>query len=342
MSHLRPSSLASLCILAFAACTSRDPAVRDAADPNAAVTTVHGALGCLFEMTIRGVEEGDARHALDLASAEIDAVEDALGGWRDDTALAALNRDGAKGPVAVPPLLFDSITRSIELTAATHGAFDVTVGPLVDAYGFRRGAPKLPNPADLERLRKSVGIEHLVLDRTHRTIAFDRGGVEIDLDGINKGIAVDRVMELLRGLGVIDATISAGGSTIGSIGPADSEPPREIAIEGPDGEIHARASLRNEVLSTSGNWRHNIVVDGHEYGSIFDPRDGRPVEGDIVSATAIAPRGDESEAFAKVGVVLGPEGAESLTRQRPDVRMVLLVREAPGSSLLIVDRFGER
>ena len=304
------------------------------------VVTVHGALGCLFEMSVTGMDEADARRLLSQTADEIDHVEDALGGWRDDTDLARLNAQAATHPFAAPPLLFDTLATALELGRATDGAFDVTLAPLVDAYGLRHGEARVPPADELARLRACVGPEHLRLDPGARTIAFDRPGVAIDLDGLNKGVAVDRVIATLRAGGVTDASISAGGSTIGSIGPPPEQPPRLVAIEGPDGEVHARVELRDAVLSTSGNWRNFIVVDGHTYGAIFDPRSGAPVEGDVVSATVVASRGDESEAYAKAGVVLGPSGAERLARER-GLRFVLLLRDPAQSDRIVVSRFGE-
>ena len=310
-----------------------------AVDPGRTVTMVHGALGALFELTIAGVAEADARRLLDDAAAEIDRVEDALGGWRDDTDLARLNREGAAGPVPASPRLLDAIERALALNRATEGAFDVTVAPLVDAYGLRRGQARLPPPDELARLRACVGPERLRLDADARTIAFDRPGVAVDLDGLNKGIAVDRVIARLRAAGVTDATISAGGSTIGSIGPPAESPARQIAIAGPEEEIHARVELRDAVLSTSGNWRHFVVVDGRTYGAIFDPRTGEPVENEVVSATAVASRGDESETFAKAAVVLGEAGAARLAREQ-GVRFVLLLRDPAADGRIVVTRHG--
>jgi len=307
-------------------------------DPDRVATSVHVALGCFFELSIEGVAEADAGRLLAEATDEIDRVEDVLGGWRDDTDLARLNAQAASQPVAVPGLLFDAVSTALELGRATEGAFDVTVAPLVDAYGFRRGEARVPPPDELQRLAACVGASHLRLDPAARTIAFDRPGVAIDLDGLNKGIAVDRVIARLRAAGVTDAWISAGGSTIGSIGPPAPLPPRGVSITGPDGEAHARVELRDAVLSTSGNLRHVIVVDGHEYGAIFDPRTGRPVEADVISATAVAPRGDESEAYAKAAVVLGAEGAARLAAAR-DARFVLLLRDPAASGGIAVQRF---
>jgi len=339
---LASAALAAACAEPSSAPLAPAPAVAPALapDPGRVLTVVHGALGCLFELSIHDVAEADARRVAARATAEIDRVEDLLGGWRDDTALALLNREAAARSIAAPPLLYDSVVRALELTRATEGAFDVTVGPLVDAYGFRLGTPRLPPPDELERLAGSVGSEHVLVDPAGRTLAFDRPGVVVDLDGFNKGVAVDRVIELLRAAGVADASISAGGSTIGSIGPPPSRPPRTVAVAGPDGEVHARVPLRDAVLSTSGNWRRAIEMEGREVGPIFDPRSGEPVSSAVLSATAIAVRGDDSEAFAKAAIVLGVDGAQRLVEAHGGLGLVLLVRSADPDAEIEVLRLG--
>lgn len=319
--------LAAAALAAPALAQSGPAPAPPAAGPAFAVAVQHGVLGCMFEIALYGVSETEARRLVAEATAELDRVEDALGGWRDDTALARLNREAADRKVQPPPLLLDALLRARELARATDGAFDVTVAPLVDAYGFRGSAGgRVPTPAELEALRACVGIDHLVIDAEAGSVTFDRPGVKVDLDGLNKGIAVDRVVLLLERAGVRDATISAGGSTIASIGPPPGAEPRPVAIAGPDGTVHERVLLRDQTLSTSGAWRRSLLIDGVEVGSIFDPRSGRPVANDVVSATAIASRGDVSEAYAKAALVLGPEAASALAARSGEVELVLLLR----------------
>ncbi|HZM01289.1 MAG TPA: FAD:protein FMN transferase, partial [Planctomycetota bacterium] len=193
---------------------------------------------------------------------------------------------------------------------------------------------------ELARLQALVGPERVLVDEGARTIAFDRPGVRVDLDGLNKGVAVDRVLDRLRAAGVTDAVVSAGGSTIGSIGPPPGRPAHRVAIEGPDGAVHARIALRDAVLSTSGAWRRAAPLDGREAGPIFDPRTGEPADGEIVSATVIAPRGDESEAYAKAALVLGIDGARQLLREHPELGIALLLRDPPGGDGLRAELFG--
>lgn len=292
----------------------------------------HHAMGCFFEVTIRDVADDDARALLDEAVREIDAVDRVLSSWNDGSDLSRLNREGPAGPVRVDPLLLDTVERALALADETGGAFDPTVKPLVDAYGFRGSTPRVPSDAELANMRERVGARHVRVDRERGTIAFDRLGVALDLDGINKGVAVERVADLLRQAGVADATVSAGGSTIASIGPRADAPPRVVFVEDPQGRRAAEVSLRDQALSTSGNWRQVVNAGGRTFGHVFDPRTGRPVENDVLSATVVVQRAADSDALAKLCVVDGAAGAERLVAARPDAEVVLLVAKPDAAS----------
>jgi FAD:protein FMN transferase len=304
------------------------PAPREGSDR--VVLLRHGAMGCLFEIAIHDVDEERAGVLARKAVAEIDRVDRALSSWDETSELARLNRLGGKGPVRVGALLFETVARSLQLSTQTQGAFDVTVGPLVDAYGFRGGTPRVPPDAELAELRWLVGPARVRLEPSSAEISFDRPGVRLDLDGIGKGVAVDRVAALLREGGVADATISAGGSTVCAIGPPASRPPRIVSVEGPAGTTDACVSLRDLALSTSGNWRNRIEVGGRFYGHVLDPRAGRPAERGVLSATVVVDRAVDSEALAKACVVLGADEAEKIARRWP-AEVVLLTSGARGT-----------
>ncbi|HKD99967.1 MAG TPA: FAD:protein FMN transferase, partial [Planctomycetota bacterium] len=309
--------------MAIACASGRIPS-SPAAD-EAVLRVGHVAMGCLFDVEARGVRTD----VVDRIVATIDETDRALSTWDATSDLSRLNREADRGPVRVGGVLADALRRAIELSSATAGAFDVTVGPLVEAYGFRgTGGRRVPSDEDLARLRVLVGVGGLHVRGDE--VSFDRPGMRVDLDGIGKGIAVDRVLDLLRREGVADAYVSAGGSTIGSIGPPAGFAPRVVAIESPDGIAAGDVELRDAALSTSGNWRNGFEAGGRWVGHVFDPRAGRPAETDVVSATVIAERADASDAFAKAFVIAGSSGAASLAA-RLGVEVVLLVRDTDGS-----------
>ena len=135
--------------------------------------------------------------------------------------------------MAVDPELFDFIAESMRYSRDSEGAFDITVGPLMKAWGFFRGEGRMPSVDELATARRHVGASHVVLDPAAGTIAFDEPGVELDLGGIAKGYAVDRVVGLLKERGVPAALVSAGGSTIYGLGAPPGRAGWEVAIQDP-------------------------------------------------------------------------------------------------------------
>src|SRR5207237_10259328 len=132
-------------------------------------------------------------------------------GGRDYIGLWLLNQKAISGPVAVERRLFDLLARCAELTAATAGAFDVTAGPLIKAWGFFRRQGKVPSPADRQRALECVGMRHVELKSDGRTVRFLRPGVELNLGSIGKGYALDRGAEVLRARGERSALLHGGG-----------------------------------------------------------------------------------------------------------------------------------
>src|SRR4029079_2620735 len=191
---------------------------------------------------------------LDDAFDEVDRIDRLMSHYRPDSPLSRINRDAAWHPVAVDPELFDFLLESMRYNRESGGAFDITVGPLMKAWGFFRGEGRLPSPQQLDEARRHVGASHGLFDCAHLSIAFDEGGIEIDLGGIAKGYAVDRVVQLLRARGVSAALVSAGGSTIYGLGATPGRDAWDVAIQDPLGASGTamRVNLKDRALSIAG------------------------------------------------------------------------------------------
>jgi len=208
--------------------------------------------------------------------------------------------------VRIDPELFAFLEEALRYARASGGAFDITVGPLMKAWGFFRGGGRMPSASELEAARASVGYTHVILERRGHTVAFDRPGVELDLGGIAKGYSVDRVVALLRRAGVEAALVSAGGSTVYALGapPGRDGWPVEIADPIDPGAVAFRTRLRDRALSVSGSAEKSFQRDGVTYSHIMDPRTGHPVP-DIRGVAVLAPTGTAGDALDNVFFVLG-------------------------------------
>jgi thiamine biosynthesis lipoprotein len=222
-----------------------------------------------------------------------------------------MNREAGRGPFAVSAELFDLIAACVEYTQATEGAFDISVGPLVRAWGFFGGDGTLPSPDTLRRARADVGMAHVRLDARTRTVTFARPGVELDPGGIGKGHAVDRMAAILRMRGVSSAFVSSGGSSLYGLGAPPHEPRGWLAaIRSPHDASRAAAEvfLRDMSLSTSGSYEKFFRAGGNVYAHIMDPRTGVPARGSS-SVSVVAPRAIDSEVWTKAYFVNGREWA---------------------------------
>ncbi len=155
-----------------------------------------------------------------------------------------------------------------------------------------------------------VGYRHVVLDREAGTVRFDRPGVELDLGGIGKGYAVDRVVDLLRRRGVASALVNLGGSSVYGLGAPPGKDAWEIGIQDPTdpAKIALTVRLRDRALSVSGGYERFFEKDGVTYSHIMDPRTGRPVQG-VLSVAVLSDRATDGDALDDVLFVQGVERA---------------------------------
>src|SRR5205814_10454293 len=178
----------------------------------------HPAMGTTFTIFLYAPDGERASELFSESFEEIDRIEEALSNYRATSELSRINRFAAKEPVVTDPEVFALLKTSLQYSARTDGAFDITVGPLMRAWGFFRGQGRYPSTSELESARASVGWQYVRLDPARRSVRFLKAGMEIDLGGIGKGYAVDRVVELLRNGGVHAALVDAGSSTLFAMG----------------------------------------------------------------------------------------------------------------------------
>jgi thiamine biosynthesis lipoprotein len=248
----------------------------------------------------------------------LDEVDARMSTWRDDSELSRFNTHG-DAPFPASAELFDVFRIAQAASARTGGAFDVTVSPIVAAWGF--GAtdriPAPPAEAELERLRARTGFARIALDPGARTLRKDDPRVTADLSAVAKGWAVDRVGELLRAAGHADFLVEVGGEVLASGRRPDGERWR-VAIERPrPGERaeQARVALSDLALATSGDYRNFYEADGRRRSHLIDPRTAHPIEHDLSSVSVAHPSAAEADALATALIVLGPADGPALAER---------------------------
>jgi thiamine biosynthesis lipoprotein len=278
------------------------------------------AMGTVFTIYLYASTEEQADTLFGSVFEEIDRVDRTLSNYNPDSELSRINRLAGRGPLTIDPEVFSLLQICLDYSKQSGGTFDITVGPLMRAWGFFRGQGRYPAPWELERARKKIGWENVQLDAASRTVHFKVSGMELDLGGIGKGYAVDRVVRILRAAGVKAAFVDAGSSTLYAMGGPPGKKGWLVRVPKPGerSQVISTVILRDESLSTSGSYEKFFKLNGRTYCHIMDPRTGAPVEG-VLQTSVIARDGTTTEALSKPMFVMGVEVGEKYLAGIPGV-----------------------
>ena len=262
-------------------------------------------MGTRFELVLGPGDPVRLRAAGEEALAEIARLDGQLSAYRPSSDVSWINARASRAPVKIEPGLFALLERCRALSRATEGAFDISVGPLMRAWGFVDGAGAVPSDAVRQDAESSVGWRHLHLDPAASTVQFGRPDMRIDLGAVGKGCAVDSAIEILRGHGITSALLHGGTSSVHALGAPPDSPAWRIAWKPPAGSPRA-FDLRDSALSVSAVHGKTFESQGRVYGHVMDPRSGAPT----TAARAVAVRGRtslECDALSTALLVLGAD-----------------------------------
>ena len=300
-------------------------------DPTPVILSLY-AMATRFELILHGDDPVRLRAAGEEALAEIERLETQLSLYRPDSEVTWINSRAGRGPVKVEPRLFRLLRRCADITARTDGAFDITIAPLIRAWGFAGGPERVPEPAQLELARQTVGMHYVQLNAEDFTVRFDRPGVELDLGAVGKGYAIERAADLLRENGITSAFLHGGTSTICAIGTTPKQAAWRVAIRRPTDEDNPLeiVELLDNCLSVSAI-HGKLFSDGvKEYGHVIDPRTGMPVE-DALAAAVIGPSPTDCDALSTALLVLGEPGLPILAERFPGYSGIVAVQAPDGT-----------
>ncbi|MDE2125995.1 MAG: FAD:protein FMN transferase [Armatimonadetes bacterium] len=275
-----------------------------------------GAMAARFEVALTGGNavrlEAAARQALQEA-VRLDAM---LSRYMPGSDVWDINARAAREPVRSDGRVLAFLQRCAALTCVTHGAFDITVGPLLDAWGITDGVGLQPEPADLDAALKITGMHLVEIDRSTRSVRFLREGVLLDTGAIGKGTAIDAIVESLSENGVDHALVESGTSSARCIGAPPGRAGWRIAIHEPldeagPGRLHELV-LRDKALAVSTPCGKQVFVGGEWRGHVIDPRSGRPVHACLLAA-AVGDSAELCDALSTALLVLGAPGLRELT-----------------------------
>lgn len=285
-------------------------------------------MGASFEITAYGQERACAS-GIAAAFSEVDRIERLLTVYKPESELARLNRYARKGFVRLDPEMLEILSEALRYAEASGGAYDPTAGPLIDLWGFGpAGQCSSPPSKEIIRSRlRSVGHQGVRIDPDVGGVFLLRESMALNLGGIGKGYALDQAVRILksheitRGLVSFGSTLYAWGAPPGTTG-------WSIAIQDPRRENRQIETviLRDQALSTSGDYERCFFYKGKRFSHIIHPKKGYPVTG-VASVSVIAPSAMSSDVLSTAAFVLGPKKGKKLIMRFAGVEGLILPEE---------------
>lgn len=267
--------------------------------------------------------------------AELDAVNGAMSTWDPESELSRLNVHESTEPFSLSAPTLEVLAAARSVSERTGGAFDVTVRPLVSAWGFGAGARvpgAAPDAAELASIRERVGFELLEIDPVGGSVRKRHPGLQVDLSAIAKGYGVDRVADALEADGYANFLVEVGGE-VRALGERPGGGAWRLAIERPEPDgraVHGVVELSGVALATSGDYRSFYMAEGERWTHIVDPRAGRPVRHALASVSVLHEKATFADAWATALTVLGPEAGLRVA-EAEGLAVYLIVRAAGGA-----------
>jgi thiamine biosynthesis lipoprotein len=313
------------------------------------------AMGTRFEILVRsGAEDpagtpagrADLLACAEAALDEIESLHRSLSAFRRDSVLSYVNENAADAAVRIDPVLFELLATCRELHAASNGAFDPSVGALMESLGFR--AEEAAGGKAMAEARARVGFDAVVLDADTFSVRFLKPGLRLDLGAIAKGFGLDEAVAILRAEGVTDALIHGGTSTVAALGSAPDAPAGAgwtIAIRDPRSgtsgakaasqkpRLLARARLRDRALSVSAPHGRIVKNGGRVRGHLMNPRKGAPAEG-VLLAAAVSRSAARADAWSTAFAAAGQERFAGLVERAGGIEAALILHGPAGEERL--------
>ena len=274
-------------------------------------------MGTMFRIELYSADDATASKAAEAAFARAEELEQIMSDYREDSELVRLAREGVSAPFPVSNDLYNVLEKSIWTSDLSHGAFDITVGPLVELWRKARTTGRFPDASELAKARALVDYRNLELDAGRRTVFLKRAGMKLDLGAIGKGYAADQMLAVLQSQGIRHAMVVAGGEVVvGEPPPGNSG--WKVGIDTADanaGSPPCTLLLHAAAVSTSGDEHQFLELNGHRYSHVINPVTGWALEGES-STTVIARDSTTADAlctaFSLMPVADGIRVAEAL------------------------------
>ncbi|MGE6456854.1 FAD:protein FMN transferase ApbE [Klebsiella quasipneumoniae] len=325
------AALLGACVL-FSGCDS----ATTPATPASTATVLDGkTMGTFWRVSVIGVDEAKAQALRAKVQAHLDADDRLLSTWKNESALMRFNHATDTRPWPVSEAMADIVTLSLRIGAKTHGAMDITVGPLVNLWGFGPDKQPVatPDAQAIAAAKARTGLQYLqVINQSGRQfLQKDIPDLFVDLSTVGEGYAADHLARLMEQEGISRYLVSVGGALV-SRGMNGEGKPWRVAIQKPtdqENAVQAIVDINGHGISTSGSYRNYYELDGKRISHVIDPQTGQPITHKLVSVTVIAPTALEADGWDTGLMVLGPEKAQQVVREQ-GLAVYMIVKEGEG------------
>lgn len=323
-------------VFIFSGCSGQDPSVF-------AFRHVGATMGTTFSVKVpklpEGVDKAKLKEEIDQTLVRVNAI---MSTYQPDSELSKLNRNRSTEWIAISAEMAEVVAESLRVSELSGGAYDVTIGPLVNLWGFGPETPRntMPDPAQIRARLKSCGFQKIHLNAEKNAIKKDDPEIYIDLSSIAKGYGVDQVASVLKRRGIRDYLVEIGGE-LRAQGSKAGGKPWNIAVEKPvldKREIEVVIPLKDIAVATSGDYRNFFEIDGVRYSHTIDPRTGMPVSHDLASVTVLDTTTMRADALATAFMVLGTDAGLKLAREQ-GIAALFMKRDGAGFTRLASPAF---
>jgi len=281
-------------------------------------------MGSRFDITVVAEDSLESKKYIDLAVSEIERIERLISSWDASSQTSEINRNAGIQSVKVDKELYTLISRAVEISKLTDGAFDISYASMDRIWKFDGSMSTMPSEEKIKTSVAKVGYKNIVLDPEGFTVFLKLKGMKIGFGAIGKGYAADKAKKLLMEKGSLAGIINASGD-MNTWGKQYNGEDWKVAITNPMNKNKAFGLLpmKEGAVVTSGNYEKYVIFDGKRYSHIIDPRTGYPTKG-ILSATVFAPKAELADALATSIFVMGIETGLNRINQLPKIECIII------------------
>lgn len=270
-----------------------------------------------------GSDQTGVIEIVESAFSEIKRIEYTLSKYLRESEISRINRSAGLFPVEVNLEVFKLLEESVKFSHLTNGAFDISVGAIMELWGLAQKRNIIPADDQIRQACLTAGYTNISLNCRGRTVFFKNPDTKIDLGGIGKGYAVDKAIDILKKNRIKKALINAGGNIF-----CLDEDYSNIGIKDPlePDEIITAVFLKDKAISTSANYERSFSIGDKGYGHLVDPETGYPASGNILSVSIISSSAKIADILSTAVFILGEEQGMKLIENTDDAEGIIIVK----------------